>query len=189
VASPTRDIINNYGVTSLYTNIPNHEGLVAIADKLRSDPEVDNIGPHLLKLLRLISTKTNFEFNGDNYLQIDGTSIGTTEAPSYAILFMYKLECKALDEFHLKPLFYGRYIDHIFMILQHGRENLSCFLEHMNNIHPDNKFTMEYSLDQVNFLDTTVVIDKIHKNMKLYTKPMNTHSSILDISTSYTAQV
>jgi hypothetical protein len=40
--------------------IPTHGGLVAIADHLRRDPEVDRIGPHLLKLLKLILTKTNF---------------------------------------------------------------------------------------------------------------------------------
>jgi hypothetical protein len=125
-----------------------------------------------------VLTKTNFEFNGEDYLQIGGTSMGTNVAPSYAILFMDKLECRALNEVPLKPLFYGRYIDDIFMIWQHGVENLSHFIQHMNNIHHNIKFTMEYSPDQVNFLDTTVVIDKIHNQCytKLYTKPTDTHS-------------
>jgi hypothetical protein len=87
----TRDVI------SLYTNIPNHGGLVAVADKLRTDPEMVDLGPFLLHLLKLILTKTTF--NDTNYLQIGGTSMGTNIAPSYAILYMDKLECQAL-----KPL-------------------------------------------------------------------------------------
>jgi hypothetical protein len=47
---PQGTILATMDVTSLYTNIPTHGGLVAIADYLRRDPEVDRIGPHLLKL-------------------------------------------------------------------------------------------------------------------------------------------
>ena len=32
-------ILSTLGVTSLYTNISNQEGLVAVADKLRADPK------------------------------------------------------------------------------------------------------------------------------------------------------
>ena len=35
---PEGAILATLDVTSLYTNIPNQEGLVAVADKLRSDP-------------------------------------------------------------------------------------------------------------------------------------------------------
>jgi hypothetical protein len=174
-------------VTSLYTNIPTHGGLVAIADYLRRDPAVDRIGPHLLKLLRLILTRTNFNFNGEHYLQVSGTSMGTNVAPSYAILFMDKLECKALDQYHLKPIFYGRYIDDIFICWQHGLEELTNFLNYMNSQHESIQFTLEHSPKQVNFLDTTVVIDDLHRKLytKLYTKPTDTHSYLHWTSAHY----
>ena len=38
-------------VSSLYTNIPNQEGLLAVADHLRKDPDKQKIGPHILNLL------------------------------------------------------------------------------------------------------------------------------------------
>jgi hypothetical protein len=36
--------------------------------------------------------KKNFTFNGDHYIQINGTAMGTKMAPSYANIFMGKLE-------------------------------------------------------------------------------------------------
>jgi hypothetical protein len=38
-------------IVSLYTNIPNHEAIVAIAQHLRTDPEMASIGPYILKYL------------------------------------------------------------------------------------------------------------------------------------------
>jgi hypothetical protein len=60
-------------IVSLNTNIPYHEALVAIAQHLRSDP---SIGPYILKLADLCLHNTNFEFYGEHYLQIGGTSMG-----------------------------------------------------------------------------------------------------------------
>ena len=54
-------------VSSLYTNIPNREGILAIADHLRADPEKQKIGPHLLKLLELVLHSMSFNFNNDHY--------------------------------------------------------------------------------------------------------------------------
>jgi hypothetical protein len=180
-------ILATMDFTSLYTSIPTHGGLVAMADHLRRDPEVDRIGPHLLKLLKLILTKTNFNFNGEHYLQAGGTSMGTNVAPSYAILFMDRLECKALDNYRLKPLYYGRYIDDIFICWQHGLDELHQFITYMNSQHESIKFTMESSPKEVNFLDTTVVLDDLHRRLytKLYTKPTNTHSYLHWTSAHY----
>jgi hypothetical protein len=41
--------------------------------------------------------KNNFTFNGDHYLQINGTAMGTKMAPSYANIFMGKIEKQLLE--------------------------------------------------------------------------------------------
>ena len=43
------------------------------------------------------------------------------------------------------------------MIWQHGEEKLKGFLKMHNSCHPIIKFTAEYSLDKVNFLDVEVI--------------------------------
>jgi hypothetical protein len=75
-------------VTSLYTNIPNEDGIAAIATLLNDSPDPDMPTPFLLKLLKLVLSKNYFIFNGEYYLQIGGTAMGTKLAPSYACSFL-----------------------------------------------------------------------------------------------------
>ena len=88
-------------VSSLYTNIPNHKGILAVADHLRTDRSKDDIGPFLLKLLKLVLHSMNFRFNKHHYLQVGGTAMGTGAAPNYANLSMDRFETKALDNYPL----------------------------------------------------------------------------------------
>ena len=89
-------LIASMDVVSLYTNIPNHEGILAVADWFRQDHSMDHIAGPLLELLRLILHNTNFCVNDEHYLQVGGTSMGTPCAPSFANLFLDKFETKAL---------------------------------------------------------------------------------------------
>ena len=155
---PENAILVTLDVSSLYTNIPNHEGMLAVAEHLRSDPEKQQIGPHILKLLKLVLHSMSFTFNGDHYLQIGGTAMGTATAPNYANLFMDRFETKALANWPLKPLIWLRFIDDIFIIWTHGEDKLDEFITYLNSIHPTIKFTHESSTTQINFLDTTVKI-------------------------------
>ena len=81
-------------VTSLYTNIPNKEGIRAVAKtlaKYRPGAQHPN-NQSLVQLLGLVLNKNNFEFNGEHYLQTSGTAMGTRVAPSFANTFMGDFE-------------------------------------------------------------------------------------------------
>jgi hypothetical protein len=54
----------------------------------------------LVTMITMVLKKNNFTFNGDHYLQINDTAIGTKMAPSYANIFMGKLEMLAKVEIH-----------------------------------------------------------------------------------------
>ena len=132
---PEGAILATLDVTSLYTNIPNQEGIVAVADKLRSDPKKQGIAKYILDLLKLVLHNMYFQFNGDHYIQIGGTAMGTALAPNYANLFMDKFETKALKGYPLKPLIWKRFIDDIFLIWTHGQQELEKFVEYLNVLH------------------------------------------------------
>jgi len=100
-------------------------------------------------------TKTYFQFNGKFYKQMSGTSMGTKCAPSYAILFMGKLEENFLRTQRFQPHIWWRYIDDIFMIWPHGPEKLDAFILGLNNYHPSIKFTVTSSPETADFLDIT----------------------------------
>jgi hypothetical protein len=164
-------------VTSLYTNIPNEDGIAAIAGLLNDSPDPDMPTPFLLKLLKLVLSKNYFTFNGEFYLQIGGTAMGTKLAPSYACSFLGVHEDTLLENYPLKPDYYLRFIDDIYFQWSHGEAELLKFIQYLNDGHPTIKFTSEYSLEELNFLDTTVKIDPITRELytTLYSKPTDTH--------------
>ena len=77
-------ILVTMDLRSLYTNIPNKEGIEAVETTLKRK----NIGTRIIStFLRLF-----FFFNCQNYLQIKGCVMGTKCAPSYANIFMGMFE-------------------------------------------------------------------------------------------------
>ena len=81
-------------VSSLYTNIPNHEGITAVYRTLSTKYDGRVTIPSLIQLLKFVLHMNHFEFNGSHFLQTGGTAMGTRLAPSYANLFMGHLEEK-----------------------------------------------------------------------------------------------
>ena len=80
-----------------------------------------------------------------------------------------------MNSFVEKPLVWRCYIDDIFMIWQHGEEKLKEFLKILNRCQPTIKFTVEYSLDKVNFLDVEVTGSGNKHLTDLYIKSTDTH--------------
>jgi hypothetical protein len=91
---PQDTILVTLDVCSLYTNIPNQEGMRAVQEALN----IHRTGPQnppnssILRLLYMVLTMNNFEFDGQNYLQTGGTAMGTKLAPNYAITTVNRFE-------------------------------------------------------------------------------------------------
>ena len=174
---PDNAILVTLDVVSLYTNIPNEEGIRSVARSLVKNPPPLTTPRIVLEFLREVLTKNNFEFDGKNYLQVGGTAMGTKLAPSYANIFMGDLETKLLDNCPKKPYFWVHFIDDIFTIWTEGDQALSEFLDYLNKNHHSIKFTMESSKEKVIFLDTQVRIGNDKKlEEELYSKPTDSHN-------------
>ena len=101
-----------------------------------------------------------FEFNGQINQQISGTPIGTKCAPTYACIYMDKIEGEFLEKLKYKPFTWLRYIDDIFFTSIHGEDKLKTFLENLNQLHPNKKFTYESSTERIPFLDLCVKLSQ-----------------------------
>jgi len=172
-------ILCTIDVTSLYTNIPNNEGIIACQKQLESHrpgpQKPSNL--NILKMLQYVLTKNNFDFNDKHYLQVGGTAMGTKVAPSFANLFMADFEEKWVYNYPTHPSIWLRYIDDIFIVWEHGMTELDKLLTHLNSCHPTIKFTAEHSMNSINFLDTTVHLapdNSIYTD--LYCKPTDSHN-------------
>ena len=100
--------------------------------------------------------------------------MGTKMAPSYANLFMDRLERKFLEKEPLKPLLWKRYIDDILCLWIGSRSELEHFLERLNNEHPTIKFTWSISDTQVEYLD-----------LNLFKGERFATTNLLDLSTHF----
>ena len=115
-------------------------------------------------------------------LRVHCTAIGTKMAPSYANIFMGKLEADLLEQSPVKPHTWRRFIDDIFMIWTEGEERLKTFMEYMNSFHDTIKFTFEWSYTQVSFLDVSVMLDNGVISTDLYSKPTDKHQYLFHTS-------
>jgi hypothetical protein len=142
-------------VESLYTNIDNGFGLQCVARALDRDPHP--IHPYILKLLKLLLETNDFVFDGQYYLQKNGTPMGATFSVAYANIVMAQVEMSALNSGPLKPLHYVRFIDDIFVIWNHGSDTLDQLVTSINSQCPSIKVSAESSMSSVDFLDLTII--------------------------------
>ena len=168
----TTDIMVTIDVKSLYTNIPHTEGIAAIT-RMMEDTGLDTLQRMLIcNLAHQVLTKNYFQFNGQLYIQKQGTAMGTKMAPNYAIIFMHYLETNILNQATSKPTVWLRFIDDIFMIWSHGIQKLKLFMELLNNHHPTIKFSYEYNQHEIPFLDTVIYRTRDNQLFtKVYHKP------------------
>ena len=160
---PEGSLLVTMDVASLYTNIPNEQGIEAVRDTLsRLRPVTDKPSTeHILTMLRKVLTMNNFEFAGRHFLQVGGTAMGTKVAPSFANTYMGWFERNHVYTYHKQLLLWVRFIDDIFQIWQHGLEKFRLFENHLNNCEDSIKFETDISETAVHFLDTTVTLDKV----------------------------
>ena len=179
---PSDALLVSMDVTSLYTNIPHSDGIKACEEAWDERDIKDPPTQTLVKLLTLVLKCNNLGFNGQHYLQVQGTAMGTKMAPAYANMFMGRLEKQLLMSVTIRPFSWLRFIDDIDMKWLHGRDNLDTFLQEANSFHSTIRFTAGVSNDKHHFLDTQSRLDEDRICTDLYTKPTDTHQYLLPTS-------
>ena len=187
IGSLTEDtLLVTMDVTSLYTSIPNQQGIEAVLEHISTDPAAPIPCRYMEKLMNLILRRNHFEFNGNLYLQRGGTAMGTRFAPSFANLFMGQFEANLLQLYDKPIKLWLRFIDDIFLVFEHGEDELQKFVDLANSLVDSIKFTKEQSHHSIVFLDTTVIRDPVSNLLytTLYLKPTDTRD-FLHFSTSH----
>ena len=138
-------LIFTMDITSLYTVIPNGEGLLA----LKHFFDLRTVKEPLLRLAELVLTVNCFSFAGNYFKQINGVAMGTKTGPSYANLFVGYIENQFFNQYNgpelYRPKLYRRYIDDCFGATSSTREDLNQFITAVNSFHPALKYTWEIS--------------------------------------------
>ena len=158
-------------ITSLYTVIPNGEGLLALKHffDLRT----------LLRLAELVLTLNCFSFATSYYKQINGVAMGTKMGPSYANLFVGYIEHQFFNQYNGPKLkLYRRYIDDCVGATS-TREELNQFITAVDSFHPALKYTWEISNTSLAFLDIKVSVEGNGLSTSAHYIPTDSHSYLL----------
>lgn len=154
------DLLCTMDVTSLYTNIPHDLGLCALEHYLKSRDVDKPPTKFLWDLAHTVLTMNYFKFENSFYHQVKGTAMGSPFAPSYANLFMGKFEADFVyspsNIFHHCLKCWFRYIDDVFLIFSGTVEELNQFHEFLNSRLDSIRFSLEYSMSSISFLDVKV---------------------------------
>ena len=109
-------VLATLDVCSLYTNIPQEEGIDVVCRYYEDHYEQKLPIPtsDLRELMRLILEENSFKFNEKHFVQTHGVAMGTKMAVAFSVIFMADLEKRLLAASPLKPLVWKRFIDDIF---------------------------------------------------------------------------
>ena len=141
-------------IKSLYTVIPNNDGLLALQHFLNKRLVLEPPTRTLVRLAELVLTLKSFTFNGSFYHQTGGVAIGSKLEPNYALFFVGHIEEQIFQQCPgTKPDLYTRYIDDIVGEASCSKNELDNFTNFVNSFHPSLKFTWAISKDQLPFLD------------------------------------
>jgi hypothetical protein len=132
-----------FDVVSLFTKVPLEDTMQLLSQHLDEQ---------MVVLITHVLTTTYFLYNVSFYYQKDGIAMGSPLAPVMPNFYLKHSEQQALSSATRKPTRWYRYLDDTFIVRPHGKNELYDFLQHLNNIHPNIKFSMEEKQNEFTFL-------------------------------------
>ena len=139
------DKIVSFDVVSLYTNIPLTETINLVVDRVYSErsTRVPPVPKHIFKKLLNIATGGMFMYKDKLFKQVDGVAMGSPLGPSLAGFFLGNIEeSSVFVNENICPKVYMRYVDDIFAVFPHNIP-YKPFLDHLNSLHNNLKFTVD----------------------------------------------
>ena len=150
----------SYDVSALFTSVPIEPEINIIEKHLNEDKDLhcrtNMKTQHIISLLRFFLNNKYFSFQGRFYQQTEGATMGSPISPIVANLFMEDLEVQAIQTSSTPPALWKRFVDDTFTIIK--KEDKNSFLDHLNSIHQNIKFTCEEVRDDgsMPFLDILI---------------------------------
>jgi len=125
-----------------------------------------------LNAVRLVLDSTFFMFDNQFYKQNFGTPMDSPLSPIIADVVMQELETtvhRTLSTVNFPIPIHYRYVDDILMAVPHDK--IDHILNAFNNFHSRLQFTLEVGGQKINFLDTTIIVERNRLKIDWYHKP------------------
>ena len=137
----------------------------------------------VLECANFLLQNNNMKFDDEFYNQIKGTAMRTIFAPTYATLSMVYFEIKiySVCTFKYGELLaeytkenWNRFLDECYTVLRSSQIIPEELLLTLNSINPSTQFIMEYSKNQIPFLNILIRRNKNGIWVDLYHNPTDT---------------
>lgn len=168
------EIMVSFDVDSLFPSIPVDIGLLAMEEWLTTCGVEDNKKEAYLSAAKLCLDDSYFQFRGQFYKLLKGTSMGNPISPLIANLVMSRMESILKDQGVL-PRWWHRYVDDVFAVIK--KNELDNILKMLNAQpqFPTIKFTVVPEKDgQLEFLDLLLIRKNNRVEVAVFHKPTST---------------
>ena len=170
-------ILASFDAISMYTSCDIKKCELALQRKLEDN--IDQIDyktldiETIMRLVRLCNSSSSyFRYNNQFFTQIRGLPMGTSLSPFLATFYMEFIEISALENFPMKHRFWGRFVDDVISLWEHGGESLNSFLTHLNTLDSNLQFTLELEHNhKLPFLDVLIFNKSPGLEFSIYRKP------------------
>lgn len=183
---PSKALLVTGDITSLYTNMDIDRILTVVKKTFQEHADPSRPDHYLIRLLDFTLRHNDFEFNGEYFVQTCGTAMGKSYAPSLADIYLQEFDFMATTGYEISPLFYHRFLDDTFFIWTGSVQQLKEFQSFINIILPGIRVTLNWSEEQISFLDATIYKERGTAEdvllTKVHFKPTDTHQLLLPTS-------
>ena len=163
-------------IVALYPMVPRKKAEEAMRKNLEGRSTKTIPTEDLMELAKLVLDNNEFEFEGESYVQKEGTAIGSKLGKNYACAYMGEWEKevnkKAEEEIGKKPRFWKRFVDDIVGVWKGSKEEFLKFIEICNSNEERIRVTYEICEKEAVFLDVKVTRrENGDLKTELYVKP------------------
>lgn len=181
VALPDHCAIITMDVSDLYGSMHHEDVLMKLHElndwlvefNQNTNTPISLIPEFCFDLIKIILENNYLSFKDTIFKQKNGMAMGTNMAVLVANAYGFAAIEIPLSGLISSFTIYKRYIDDIcliFCLLHHSPQQI---FDNFNTVHPNLKFTMEWSKYEVAFLDARVMIKENKLQFSCYQKPLN----------------
>ena len=163
-------------IVALYPMVPRKRAEEAMRKNLEGRATKTIPTEDLMELAKLVLDNNEFEFEGESFIQKEGTAIGSKLGKNYACAYMGEWEKevnkRSEEEIGKKPRFWKRFVDDIIGVWKGSKDEFLKFIEICNNNEERIKVTYEICEKEAVFLDVKVTRrENGDLKTELYVKP------------------
>ena len=163
----------------MFPSISNKIGVERVRNKLTQfSGKFDLPVECIVEALEICLYKNCSAYQGQCWLQTDGTAMGPKNSCSYADIVAECVDLKVLESKVLFPELqcWFRFRDDTFVLWRGTVERLNTFFTALNSFDQNLRFTMDIRGKSLNFLDSSITIKGKVLATSVFSKPTDAHS-------------